>query len=263
MNSANTVSKGKVFFIGAGPGDPELLTLKGQRLIREADLVLYAGSLVPPEVIACAKPGARVEDSAPLCLEETHALVRDCALGGGMVARVHTGDPALYGAVREQARLLEADGIPWEVVPGVSAAFAAAAAGKVSFTVPEVTQSLIITRLEGRTPVPERERLRELAAHGTSMALYLSASEPERLREELLAVLPPETPILCAYRVGWPEQRMIWATAETLPSVIREHGLSRQTVFLVLPGQACEDDHSRLYDAAFSHGRRQRNQSVL
>lgn len=247
---------GRVFFIGAGPGDPELLTLKGQRLIREADLVLYAGSLVPPEVVACAKEGARVEDSSPLCLEETHALMRDCALGGGMVARVHTGDPALYGAVREQARLLDADGIPWEVVPGVSAAFAAAAAGKVSFTVPEVTQSLVITRLEGRTPVPERERLRKLAAHGSSLALYLSASEPDRIQAELLAALPPDTPILCAYRVGRPDQRMAWARVDTLADLIREQGFTRQTVFLVLPGQSCTDDRSKLYDAAFTHGRR-------
>ena len=164
------MNRGKVYFIGAGPGDPELLTLKGRRLICEADLVLYAGSLVPPELVACAKASARVEDSAPLCLEETHALMRDCALSGGMVARVHTGDPSLFGAVREQARLLDADGIPWEIVPGVSAAFAAAAAGKVSFTVPETTQSLIVTRLDGRTPVPEKERLKELAAHGASLA---------------------------------------------------------------------------------------------
>lgn len=250
------MSRGKVFFIGAGPGDPELLTIKGQRLIREADMVLYAGSLVPPEVVACAKEGARVEDSAPLCLEETHALMRDCALDGGMVARVHTGDPALYGAVREQARLLEKDGIPWEVVPGVSAAFAAAAAGKVSFTVPDVTQSLVITRLEGRTPVPERERLRRLAAHGTSLALYLSASEPDRIQAELLSVLPPETPILCACRVGWPDQRLAWARVETLADVIKKQGFTRQTVFLVLPGQRCTDDRSKLYDAQFSHGRR-------
>ena len=247
------MSKGKVFFIGAGPGDPELVTIKGQRLIREADLVLYAGSLVP-EVVACARKDAWVEDSSPLCLEETHALMRACALAGGMVARVHTGDPALYGAVREQARLLEKDGIPWEVVPGVSAAFAAAAAGKVSFTVPEVTQSLVITRLEGRTPVPERERLRQLAAHGTSLALYLSASEPDRIQAELLSVLPPETPVLCAYRVGWPDQRLIWANTETLADVIREQGFTRQTVFLILPGQTCADDRSKLYDADFTHG---------
>ena len=248
------MNRGKVYFIGAGPGDPELLTLKGRRLICEADLVLYAGSLVPPEIVACAKDGARVEDSAPLCLEETHVLMRDCALNGGMIARVHTGDPSLYGAVREQARLLDADGIPWEIVPGVSAAFAAAAAGKVSFTVPETTQSLIVTRLDGRTPVPEKERLKELAAHGTSLAIYLSASDPERLKEELLSALPPETPVLCACRVGWPDQRLAWANIETLPQVVRSRNFSRQTVFLVLPGQLRTDDRSKLYDAGFSHG---------
>lgn len=255
-NSPNT-PHAKVWFIGAGPGDPELLTLKGKARIEEADLVLYAGSLVPPQTVACARADAKVVDSSPLTLEECHSLMRETIHAGGTVARVHTGDPALYGTIREQIRLLEAEGIAYAVIPGVTSACAAAAAAGLSFTVPEVTQSLILTRLAGRTPVPERERLRALAAHGCSMAVYLSASAPETLQEELCAVLPASTPVLCAYRVGWPEQSLHWATAGTVATCVRAHNLSRQTIFLVLPGQDASPTESRLYAADFQHGWRQ------
>lgn len=248
-------SRGHVWFVGAGPGDPELLTLKARRIIGTADLVLYAGSLVPPQVVACARPDARVVDSAPLTLEQTHALLRETALSGGVAARVHTGDPSLYGTVREQMRLLHAEGIACSVVPGVTAAFAAAAAAGVSFTVPEVTQSLVITRLEGRTPVPEAEQLRELARHGCAMAVYLSAAAPERLEEELAAAgITPHAPVLAAHRVGWPDQTLAWTTAGGLAETVRQQGFSRQTVFLVLPGEAAGDTASRLYAADFAHG---------
>ncbi len=253
--TSKPASKGHVWFVGAGPGDPELLTLKARRSIAEADLVLYAGSLVPPQVVACARPDARVIDSAPLTLEQTHALLRETALAGGMAARVHTGDPSLYGTVREQMRLLHAEGIACSVVPGVTAAFAAAAAAGVSFTVPEVTQSLVITRLEGRTPVPDAERLRELARHGSAMAVYLSAAASARLEEELAkAGVAPHTPVLAAHRVGWPDQALAWTTAGGLAATVREHGFSRQTVFLVLPGEAAGATASRLYAADFAHG---------
>ncbi|RLB13792.1 MAG: cobalt-precorrin-4 C(11)-methyltransferase, partial [Deltaproteobacteria bacterium] len=171
------MSKGKqakVYFIGAGPGDPELMTVKGQRLIREADLVLYAGSLVPRAVVACAKKGAKVADSSSMTLDQTHALLMETVRRGGTTARVHTGDPSLYGAIREQILLLERDGVEYEVVPGVSVAFAAAARAGISFTLPEITQTLILTRIEGKTPVPEKEHLKKLSAHGCSIAIYLS-----------------------------------------------------------------------------------------
>ncbi len=257
---------GTVYFIGAGPGDPELLTLKGKRCIEEAALVLYAGSLVPLDVVACASSTARVVDSAPLTLEQCHALMRQVALDGGMVARVHTGDPSLYGTLREQARLLDADAIPWRVVPGVTSACAAAAAAGISFTVPEVTQSLVFTRLAGRTPVPEKERLRHFARIGCSLAVYLSAGEAESLQEELCAMLPPETVVVCAYRVGWPDEALYRATAETVAEVVRAHGLTRQTLFLVLPGEQTRSiagasaktdvpaTRSRLYAPDFAHG---------
>lgn len=248
----------KVYFIGAGPGDPELVTVKGQRLIREAELVLYAGSLVPRAVVCCAKENAKVADSAPLNLEETHALMMETLREGGMVARVHTGDPALYGAIREQMELLDRDGVEYEVVPGVTAGFAAAASACRSYTVPEVTQTLIFTRLAGRTPVPESEDLRKLASHGSAMCIYLSAGDPEGIQSELAAGgLPSATLVVMAYRVGWPEEKVVETTLGELASTARANEFTRQTVFLVLPGQGVEDAgkaKSLLYDEKFKHG---------
>ena len=253
-------AQGMVWFIGAGPGDPELITRKGYRLIGEADLVLYAGSLVPPAVVAHAKAGAKVIDSAPLSLEETHALLEETARQGGLAARVHTGDPSLYGAIREQMALLDAAGIRYAVVPGVTAAFAAAAAGNVSLTAPELVQSFAITRLAGRTPVPDSQSVRALAAHGGALAVYLSAPEAGTLQQELLdAGLSPDTPVLAAHRVGWPEESLVWATAGTLAEAVHNAAFTRQTVFLVLPGEkaGAAQAKSRLYAAEFSHGFRE------
>ena len=250
------MTPGTVWFIGAGPGDPELLTMKGYRLIAQADLVLYAGSLVPPAVVAHAKPGARVIDSAPLSLEETHALLRDTAKAGGLAARVHTGDPSLYGAMREQMALLDAEGIAYAVVPGVTAAFAAAAAAKVSVTVPERVQSFSITRIGGRTPVPPGQTIKDLARHGGSLAVYLSAPDAAEVQQDLLdAGLAGETPVIMAHRVGWPEERLVWTTVACLAQAAQEAAFTRQTVFLVLPGeQAGAHTVSRLYAASFGHG---------
>ncbi len=248
-----------VSFIGAGPGDPDLITVKGARLISQADLVLYAGSLVPLALVESAKAGAKVVDSAPLTLEATHALILETVAAGGAVARVHTGDPSLYGAMREQMALLDRDNIDYEVVPGVTAAFAAAAAAGLSFTVPETTQTLILTRLPGRTPVPEAERLRELARHGTSLAVYLSAGDVDALQTELLAAgLPPDTPVLAAQAVGWPHQTLARTTVAQVAACAREHGFTRQTVFLVLPGEKNKEAaRSKLYDPDFKHGYRE------
>ncbi len=250
-----TENKVQVYFVGAGPGDPELITVRGQRVIREADLVLYAGSLVPAEVVACARPEARVEDSSSMTLEETHHLMSMTVRGGGLVARVHTGDPSLYGAVREQMVLLERDGISYRVIPGVTVAFAAAAAAKVSFTLPEKTQSLIISRIAGRTPVPEQEHLREMARHGASMAVYLSAGDPEGVVRELReGGYSGRTPVIVAYRVGWPDERIVPATLDTLLETVSQENVTRQAVFLVLPGQDEVSAFSRLYSRDFRHG---------
>ncbi|MBW2017575.1 MAG: cobalt-precorrin-4/precorrin-4 C(11)-methyltransferase [Deltaproteobacteria bacterium] len=227
--------KCQVYFVGAGPGDPELITIKGRKCIEQADLV--------------------VRDSSSMTLDQTHALMVETVRGGGTVARVHTGDPSLYGAVREQAILLEREGIPYEIVPGVTAATAAAASARVSFTLPEKVQTLIITRLEGRTPVPEKERLKELSRHNASMALYLSASDPEGIAEGLLAGgYDAKTPVVTAYRVGWPDELILRSRVSTLVETVRTAGIRRQAVFLVLPGQEEEPVSSRLYCPDFLHG---------
>ncbi len=247
-----------VHFIGAGPGDPDLITVKGKRLIEEAGLVLYAGSLVPPQVVACANKKAKVVDSAPLNLEETHALIVKAIGKGKNVARVHTGDPSLYGAVREQMTLLEREGIEYATIPGVTASFAAAAAAQRSFTVPDTTQTLIITRMAGQTPVPEAESLRSLASHGAAMAIYLSAGDPEGIQNELLAgAMAPTTLVSMSYRVGWPDQKIVECDLKDLAQTARKHEFSKQTVFLILPGEAAGETRSLLYDKGFSHKFRQ------
>lgn len=249
-----------ISFIGAGPGDPELITVKGKRLIEEADLVVYAGSLVPEAVVAGARKGAVVRDSSVMTLEETHALMREAALEGKTVARVHTGDPGLYGAVREQMALLAAENIPYQVVPGVTAAFAAAAAAGVSLTVPETVQSFSVTRLGGRTDVPAGQGVRDYAKLGGSLAVYLSAPDAARLERELLAGgVAPDTPVLAAFRVGWPDERLIWTKAGEIAETMAAEKLTRQTVFLVLPGERESEkegmlSRSRLYAAEFLHG---------
>ena len=200
-----------------------------------------------------ARARTRAWNSAPLTLEECHALVKEASFAGERVARVHTGDPSLYCALREQAELLDRDGIPWRVIPGVTAACAAAAAAGVTFTVPELTQSLVITRLEGRTPMPERERIRHLAAHQSSLAVYLAGRDVSRLREELLLVLSSATPVLCAHLVGWPEERLVWTDVENLVRCVEKNHLENDTVFLVLPAEGRAGARSRLYAADFRH----------
>jgi len=248
-------NKCQVYFVGAGPGDPELLTIKGQKVIKQSDLVLYAGSLVPKKVVDVAKKGAQVVDSSSMNLEETHALMMETVKAGGTVARVHTGDPSLYGAVKEQMILLDREGIGYEVIPGVTVAFAAAAAAKISFTLPEKTQTLIFTRLSGRTPVPDQEQLRDLARHKTSLAIYLSASNTERIVEELISAgYAEDTHIIMAYRVGWPDEMILSSPLSELAQTVKDRDINRQAVFLVLPGQDEEETFSKLYSPDFGHG---------
>jgi len=249
--------KCQVYFIGAGPGDPELMTIKGQKCIKKADLVLYAGSLVPLDVIACARKDARVLDSSSMTLEQTHSLILETVKSGGIVARIHTGDPSLYGAIKEQMALLDKEGIDYKIIPGVTVSFAVAAAAKISFTLPEKTQTLILTRLSGNTPVPDRERLRELATHNASLAIYLSASNPEGIVKELLAGgYPSDTPVVVGYKVGWPDEVIIPTTISDLSEVVRGVGIRRQAIFLILPGQKDEPTFSRLYSQKFTHSYR-------
>ena len=247
--------KAQVYFIGAGPGDPELITVKGYHCIADADLVIYAGSLVPREVVANAKKEAKVLDSAPMTLEETHFQILETTRKGGLVARVHTGDPSLYGAIKEQMILLDRDHISYEIIPGVTVAFAAAAAAKVSFTLPEKAQTLILTRLAGRTPVPSQEQLRDLARHNTSLAVYLSAGNPEGVVEALLeGGYSKETPVVVAHRVGWPDERIIATDISALVETVHGSDINKQAIFLILPGQNEDPVFSRLYSSEFAHG---------
>lgn len=246
-----------VHFVGAGPGDPDLITVRGRRLLETADTIIYAGSLVNPALLASAKPGCRIYDSAAMTLEDVLAAIEDQERLGGDTVRLHTGDPSLYGAVREQMDALDARAIAWDVTPGVSAFSGAAAALGAEYTLPAVSQTLIVSRAAGRTPVPEREALASLASHGASMALYLSAGMVDKVQSELLAGgYPPETPAAIVYKATWPEEKVFRGTVGTLPELAAENGVTKTALILVgnFLGQTYE--RSKLYDPTFSHGYR-------
>lgn len=253
--------KHPIRFVGAGPGDPELITVKGRRLLEEADRIIYAGSLVPEALLEGRKPGCRTFNSASLTLEETHLLLKDGYREGEKVVRLHTGDPSLYGAIQEQMELLDREGIPYEVVPGVSAVFAAAAALKQELTLPEVSQTVIVTRAAGRTPVPVGESLHSLAAHGATLVIYLSVQQIEKVVEELSTGYPADTPVVVAYRVGWPDETFLYGTLRDIAEKVREAGIRRQAIIMVgkvfgMQG-GNELKRSKLYDESFSHGFRE------
>lgn len=255
------MSTGEILFVGAGPGDPDLITVAGRKALAEADLVVYAGSLVNPEILAWARPGARLTDSAGLTLGEMVGLMAENFQVGRRVVRLHTGDPSLYGAVYEQIMPLEALGIPCRVIPGVTAALAAAALLGLEYTLPEITQTLIITRTAGRTPMPPGENLAALAAAGASMAIYLSAGQGEEVSRALAGSYGPEAPLALFYRATWPDGRLVWTTCARLAETLAAEGLDRHTLILAGPAVAALRSRaaapaSRLYDAGFNHAHR-------
>ena len=230
---------GKVYFVGGGPGDPELLTLKAKRIIESADLVIYADSLVHPSIVDFARPEAEIRGSKGLTLPEIMDLTVDAANQGKTVARVQSGDPAIYGAILEQMRLLEQEGIEYEIIPGVSSAFAAAALLKAELTVPEVSQTVIMTRAEGRISMPPREQLRDLAAHGCTLVIFLSVTRITRIVRELRAAgYAKETPVAVVYRVGWPDQQVFRGTLADIAAKVKEAKITLQALILV--GQALD-----------------------
>ncbi len=247
-----------VIFVGAGPGDPELITVKGQKALAQADLILYAGSLVNPAVLEWARVGAEVIDTAALNLEEIVAKMIAGHRAGKRVVRVHSGDPGLFGAIQEQLEVLEQAEIPCVVIPGVTAAFAAAAALAQELTLPEVTQTVILTRAAGRTPVPDREALGDLARHGATLVIYLSVKLIDQVVAELTPAYGPETPAVVAYRVSWPDQRLIRGTLGTIAGLVKAAGIERQALILVGPALAARQGRlkarSKLYDQSFTHG---------
>jgi len=241
--------------VGAGPGDPELLTLKARRLLEEADLVVYAGSLINPEVLGFAGR-AELHDSSGMTLEEQVELMCGAARQGKRVVRLHSGDPSIYGAVAEQIRELRRRGVECELVPGVSSFLAAAARLGVEYTVPEVSQTVILTRMAGRTPVPEKERLEELAKHRASMVVFLSVSKIGEVVEALLHGYPPDTPAAVVYRASWKDEKVIRGRLKEIASLVEREKIKRSALILVGDFLAEHRKRSRLYDGSFSHGYR-------
>lgn len=245
-----------VHFVGAGSGAPDLITLRGARLLGEADVVIYAGSLVNPELLTLTKPGCELHDSAKLTLEEVIALIERAEREGKTTVRLHTGDPSIYGAVREQFDALTERGIDFDVCPGVSSFCGAAAAIPAEYTPAEVSQTLIITRMAGRTPVPEPENLRALASHRASMTLFLSVSMLKDVCAELTAGgYPEDTPVAVVYKATWPEQEVVRGT---LADIAEKAAHIKKTALILVGDFLRESDkRSKLYDPAFAHACRE------
>ncbi|MGB9753002.1 MAG: precorrin-4 C(11)-methyltransferase [Roseiflexus castenholzii] len=255
------VAAGTVYFIGAGPGAPDLITVRGRDILAQADLILYADSLVDDGLPASwARANARIIGTADMHLEQIVALMRDAARAGQVVARLHSGDPSLYGAVHEQMAALNALDIPYEIVPGVTAAFAAASRLGIELTVPEVVQTVIFTRASGRTPMPPGEELNRLAAHGASLAIYLSVTRIQRVVDDLLAggAYTHNTPVAVLYRVSWPDETIIHGTLGDIVAKVKAAGFTRQALILVSPAldpalKQTDKATSRLYDRTYTH----------
>lgn len=252
-----------IHFVGAGPGAADLITVRGLRLLEKADLIIYAGSLVNPELLSACRPEARVLDSKGMTLEEITGEMIACARRGEECVRLQTGDVALFGTLAEQTAALNAAGVAWEVVPGVSSVFAASAALGRPYTAPGISQTLVVTRSAGRTPTGEAERLSRIAREGTTSAILLSATLVDEVRTELLeAGLAPDTPAAIVVRATWPDEAVWHCTVDTLATCAREHDVRRQAIIVV--GRVLEDASvpSRLYDPTFSHGFREAREIV-
>ena len=242
-----------VYFVGAGPGAADLITLRGKALLEKADIVIYAGSLVNPALLEYTKDGCHIYNSARMTLPEVLDTIEGGNGAGMDIVRLHTGDPCLYGAIQEQMDALKEREIPYEVCPGVSSFCGAAAALKTEYTLPGLTQSVIIARAEGRTAVPDRERLSALAGHGAAMVLFLSMGLTEQVREELLAgAYREDTPCAIVYKATWAEEKIVRGTLGRLPQMARENGIDRTALILV--GDFLEGEYalSRLYAPDFS-----------
>ena len=242
-----------IYFVGAGSGAPDLITMRGARLLREADVIVYAGSLVNPALLEYKKDGCEVYNSAKMTLEEVLAVMAPAARAGKTVVRLHTGDPCVYGAHREQMDELDRLGLEYEVCPGVSSFCGAAAALKAEYTLPNVSQSVILTRMEGRTPVPEKEQIEAFAAHGATMVIFLSAGQLERLSERLIAGgYAPETPAAIVYKATWPDEKVVRTTVGGLAEAGAREGITKTALITVGGFLGTEYERSKLYDPAFT-----------
>ncbi|WP_059027106.1 precorrin-4 C(11)-methyltransferase [Gabonibacter massiliensis] len=245
--------KGFIEIVGAGPGDPELISVKGKRFLEQADLILYAGSLVPVELTYYAKPGATVRSSASMDLEEQFAIMKEFYDKGLFIVRLHTGDPCIYGAIQEQMAFFDEYGMHYHITPGISSFLAAAAALQSQFTIPEKVQTIILTRGEGRTPMPEKEKLHLLARSQSTMCIFLSASIAEQVQSELLEHYPPTTPVAACYHLTWKDERIYRGELKDLARIIKENHLTLTTMIVV--GEAIDNRQglSRLYSHQFKH----------
>ena len=246
----------KVYFIGAGPGDPELITVKAVKIIEKADVIIYAGSLVNKEVLGYAKETAQIYNSASMNLDEVLAVMVKAIQSGQMVARVHTGDPSIYGAIQEQMDALQEKAIEFEVIPGVSSFLAAAAALKQEYTLPDVTQTVILTRVEGRTPVPEKEKIRNLAKHQATMCIFLSVHAIGEVVEDLKAGYAEDTPIVVIQKASWPDEKVVKGTLQDIAQKVAAAGITKTALIIVSNVFRGEYEKSLLYDKGFSHGYR-------
>ena len=242
-----------VHFVGAGSGAADLITVRGARLLGEADVIIYAGSLVNPELLGYAKPGAALYNSAEMTLEAVLRVMSEAEAQKKTTVRLHTGDSRIFGAVREQFDAHDRLGIPYDVCPGVSSFCGAAASLKAEYTLPDVSQTVIISRMEGRTPVPEREKIRDLARHGTTMVLFLSAGLLAGLQRELLAGgYPPDTPAAIVYKATWPDEKILKCTVSTLAETATAASISKTALILVGQFLGEHYDRSCLYSPDFS-----------
>jgi precorrin-4/cobalt-precorrin-4 C11-methyltransferase len=248
----------KIYFIGAGPGDPELITIKGRKLLDNADIVIYAGSLVNPALLDSIK--AEIHNSASMTLDDTTAIIKKSIKNKKMVVRLHTGDTSFYSAISEQIERLKKLNIEYEVIPGVSSAMAGAAILRQELTIPEISQTVIFTRLEGRTPVPETEKLSELARHKATMVIFLSVGMIEKVKNELLEGYPEDTPVVVIEKATWPEQRVIRGAIKNLDSLVRDAGIKKTALIYVGKSLKASESslkkESRLYSKDFKHGYR-------
>lgn len=244
---------GHIEIVGAGPGDPELVSVRGKRFLEQADLILYAGSLVPIELTYYAKPGCVVRSSASMNLEEQFALMKEFYDRDKLVVRLHTGDPCIYGAIQEQMAYFDRYGMNYHITPGISSFQAAAAALKSQFTIPEKVQTIILTRGEGRTPMPEKEQLHKLAASQSTMCIYLSAGIVDDIQRELLMSYPPETPVAACYKLTWKEEKIYRGQLKDLAKIVHDNKLTLTTLLVV--GEAIDNREglSRLYNNSFKH----------
>ncbi|MDR0459270.1 MAG: precorrin-4 C(11)-methyltransferase [Coriobacteriales bacterium] len=251
-----------IYFVGAGPGAKDLITVRGMRVLSEADCIIYAGSLVNPALLGYASSNCVIHDSASMTLEGVIAVMMDNEQAGLTTARLHTGDPSLYGAIQEQIEILSNQGIAFEVIPGVSAFSGAAAALGVEYTLPGISQSLILTRMAGRTPVPEKESIPALAHHQSSMAIFLSAGMLSNLSAELIeGGYSPDTPAAIVYKATWPDQKIVRTSIAALEDAAASANISRTAIILVGDFLGGEFERSYLYNPSFSHGYRQGSDS--